>query len=281
VGDAEAVLCLIEPKSDGIDYPDFYMAETEVTNKQFKDFLTATKRSKDDQEVLDIIRKRRAELRFSTGDIPYSVEDPTSVWKDSQYPKGQDDLPVCLLTLHDAKDFCKWLSEKHPDLGVFRLPTWNEWMVAAYGRERKYPRGDKWDASLVHMSYGYDYDKHPKRTEDVQARPKGKTPQGLFGMLGNAAELIDDADPTNDDYFDLGARWMGGGFKHRDYERFFEKSMGPLEPRLDYWGYSHHAVLRVCDLGFRVVLDPSKDPSLLKRPRLFKQRNKDWMIEDK
>jgi hypothetical protein len=131
------------------------------------------------------------------------------------------------------------------------------------------------------MSRGFKFHERPKRTENVKARPKGCTPQGLFGMLGNAAEFIDDGDPTNANYFNLGARWMGGGFQEAALGEIFKRDKAPLEPRRDYWGYSHHGTLRVCDLGFRVVLDPTKDLSLLKKPRLFKQRNTDWTIDDK
>ena len=281
IGTAEAVFRLIEPKADGIDYPDFYILETEVTNRQCKQFLTESHRSKDDSDVLQIVKKREPSDLFSfsisTGDVPYSVEDPASIWRNGQYPPGQGSSPVSLVTLQDAKGFCEWLSAKNPTRGLFRLPTWNEWMIAAYGRSRKYPWGDDWDRSRVHMSYGYAYPNFPKRTEDVKARPTGKTPQGLFGMLGNVAEFTDEGDPTNQDYFNLGARWMGGGFT----EGRFSEPEDRVQPRQDYWGYSHHSALRQSDLGFRVVLDPSKDLSLLKRPRVFAQKNRAWMIDNK
>jgi formylglycine-generating enzyme required for sulfatase activity len=277
IGAAEAVFRLIHPKADGIDYPDFYVLETEVTNQQYKQFLTESKRSKDDSDVLEIVKKREASGEFSTGDVPYRVEDPASIWKNGQYPQGQGSFPVSLVTLQDAQDFCTWLSTKHPTRGLFRLPTWNEWMIAAYGRNRKYPWGNDWDRSKVHMSYGYEYPKFPKRAEDVKARGAGKTPQGLYGMLGNVAEFIDEADPTNRNYFNLGARWMGGGFT----EGAFSNPGDHVQPRQDYWGYSHHSTLRECDLGFRVLLDPSKDRSLLERRRVFDQENKAWMTDDK
>ena len=251
LGAAKAVFRLLQPKADGIDYPDFYVLETQVTNQQYKQFLTETKRSKDDSDVLEIVKKREASWDFNTGDVPYKVEDPASIWKNGQYPPGQDSFPVALVTLQDAKDFCKWLSTRHPKRGLFRLPTWNEWMIAAYGQKRKYPWGDDWDSSKVHMSYGYEYPNFPKRAEDVKARPAGKTPQGLFGMLGNVAEFIDEDDPTNQNYLNLGARWMGGGFTEGAYGKREDR----VSPRQDYWGYSHHSTLRECDLGFRVVLD--------------------------
>ena len=277
LGKVVIVFLPIRPKADGIDYPDFYVQETQVTNLQYKQCLTDTKRSKDDSAVLEIVKKREASNTFSTGDVPYSVEDPASIWKDNKYPQGQDSFPVTLVTLEDAQDFCKWLASKHPQRGLFRLPTWNEWMIAAYGRDRKYPWGNDWHKSKVHMSFGYTYPDFPKRPEDAKARPAGKTPQGVFAMLGNAAQFINDGDPTDDNYFNLGARWMGGGFTTGVFSGDEER----VAPRQDYWGYSHHSSIQECDLGFRVILDPAKDLSLLKRPRLFNQKNKAWTAGSK
>ena len=271
-----AVFRLISPKTEQIDYVDFYLQETEVTNAQFQRFLIDSRRTKDDSRVLEIVEQRRASRRFSTGDIPYRVEDPSAIWQDGKFPDGEELFPVCFVTLEDATDFCKWLSEKHPKLGVFRLPTWNAWMIAAYGRDRPYPWGKEWGKSKVHGSFGHTFEtlnERPKRTEPVKARPAGKTPQGLFGMLGNASEFIHPEDPRSANHFDLAARWMGGGFTD-GYE--FGDKPAVATPRQDYWGYSHHSNLRQCDLGFRVVLDPSHNETLLKRPRLFPQNNRAW-----
>jgi formylglycine-generating enzyme required for sulfatase activity len=277
IGATEAVFSRISPHAEKIDYPDFYMQQTEVTNEQYRQFLKDTNRTKDDSEVVRIVEKRRASGIFSTGDVSYSVEDPTAIWKDNMYPTGEKSFPVCLITLEEASGFCKWLTDKNPKLGTSRLPTWNEWMIAAYGSRRNYPWGDKWDKSLLHASYGRGFKDCPKRTENVTARPLGRTPQGLFGMLGNAAELINDGDPTSNDYFNLGARWMGGGFTDG---LTFDKKINEGVARNDYWGYSHYSTLRECDLGFRVVLDPSRDEKLLQRPRLFKPTNRGWMISN-
>jgi formylglycine-generating enzyme required for sulfatase activity len=210
------------------------------------------------------------ESTFSTGDVPYRIEDPTAIWREGHYPKGLDDHPVALVTLDEAKAFCDWLNKQSPQSGLFRLPTWNEWMIAAYGNARAYPWGNDWNASKVHMSIGVE----ATRTEPVKARPQGRTQEGLYGMFGNVSEFITESDPANESYVDLGSRWMGGGFT----EGPGDDKNRELEPRLDYWGYSHHASIRQCDLGFRIVLDPTHDLSLLSRGRVFEQSNKEWMI---
>ncbi|MBC2600531.1 formylglycine-generating enzyme family protein [Puniceicoccus vermicola] len=264
----------ISPKSIGINYPDYFISETEVTNAQFKAFLDATKRQKDDRDVLKAIKKRKESGVFSTGDIPYSVEDEKTIWRDGKFPKGLEEHPVALVTLPEVTDFCTWLSDAQKSEGLFRLPSWNEWMISAYGRSREYPWGDDWDSIKVHMSFGFKWNKFPTRTEPVKARPQGRSPEGIYGLLGNVSEYILTGDPTNESYFNLGSRSMGGGFSDGKYT---EKGEG-IAPRQDYWGYSHHATPRECDLGFRVVLDPTNNAELPNRTRLFQQNDRSWMI---
>jgi len=275
VGGQSLVLRRISPSTYGIDYPDFFILETEVTNAQFKEYLVANKKTKDDTDVLRIVKKREKSNTFSTGDIPYRIKDETTIWRKGTYPKGLDDHPVTLITLRDAVAFCRWLTEAHPEHGLFRLPTWNEWMIAAYGNTRAYPWGKEWSDDRVHMSFGTVYPDFPKRTESVKRRAVGRTPEGLYGMLGNVSEYISEGDPTSGNYFNLGSRSMGGGFTDGTFSKKDER----VQPRQDYWGYSHYATCRKCDLGFRIILDPSKDASLLKRARVFGQANKSWMVE--
>ena len=90
--------------------------------------------------------------------------------------------------------FCDWLNENYSEHGLFRLPTWNEWMIAAYGDLRRYPWGDEWDQRVVHNAYGHDdaifyFDNEsvlirrppsPSSTEPVKNRPGGRTPRSIM-----------------------------------------------------------------------------------------------------
>ncbi len=282
VGEARAIFVKVSPRNHEIDYPDFYLQETEVTNRMFREYLRATSKTKDDSEVIKIVRDRAPKtdkdgaivVEFSTGGIPYDVRDEKMTWRDGDFPRGTEEHPVALVTLSEAHAFCEWLSKTHPGKGLFRLPTWNEWMIAAYGSSRHYPWGDQWDHNLVHTSYGHAWDERQRRTEAAKGRPKGNTPEGLYGMLGNVAEYIADEDATNGDYFNLGARWMGASFD--DGVPILGNGQKGIDPRQDYWGYSHHAQMRVDDVGFRVLLDTKNDRSLVTRARVFKQRNNAW-----
>ena len=290
VGKQTAVFRRIDPKRYGIRYPAFYMLETEVTNAQYKEYLDANGGTKDDGEVLRIREEIESGKRsMSTGSIGYSVGDKTGLWSNNKYPEGQDDYPVALVTLSDAQNFCKWLNQKHPELGLFRLPTWNEWMIAAYGRDRSYPWGDEWAPERVHMSYGigdeavvkarlpvWNTELPKNKTEPVKARAKGRTPEGVYGMLGNVDEYIVDGDPTSKKYFNLGSRWMGGNYSS-GWDLLPRKIETVLPPRQDYWGYSHNTVNRTAELGFRVLLDQAADEDLFRRKPLFDQNDTTWM----
>jgi formylglycine-generating enzyme required for sulfatase activity len=266
IGTEKAIFRKISPQVYQVDYPEFYLLETEVTNRMYREYLRSTGKRKDDTEVLEIVRDREQPLiiahdeindvtvdnktpldkvpvdnevpadndewhdtgvgsgtisvkPWSTGDISYEINDETTIWRDENYPVGLDDHPVGLVTLPEAEAFCEWLSKTHPDKGLFRLPTWSEWMIAAYGSARAYPWGDEWHQSLTHTSFGCSWEEFKKRAEPVKARPLGRTPEGLYGMLGNVSEYLFAGDPTSNDYFNLGALDGRGLYGWCDFRR--------------------------------------------------------------
>jgi formylglycine-generating enzyme required for sulfatase activity len=131
---------------------DFYIAETEVTNKQYAEFVTETKRK------------------------------PPVGWSNEGFPKGLDSYPVTNISYNDADSFCKWLSEKLN--AEVRLPTDFEWEHAAKGEKGYlYPWGNDWDknAAVVRGKVG-----------NVKKFEKNKSPYGAYDMAGNVWELTSD-----------------------------------------------------------------------------------------
>jgi formylglycine-generating enzyme required for sulfatase activity len=257
----------VSPRQYGYDRSDFYMLETEVTNAVYARYLRATGKTKGDTELASLLEKREAERRAtgrwtsSTTDPMYEINDNTRLWKDATPPPGAEQHPVVLVNLEQASAFCEWLTRAHPDLGTFRLPTKAEWRIAAYGNDRPYPWGNKPNANAYHYREWNIADDDPtygsmqrmvrdpaefiRRAEPVTARTAGRTPEGLFGMWGNAAELVISEERRQNRHFvGLGALWLGGDFDTH-----------ACQPRQDYWGYTHNSDVRRQSLGFRVLLD--------------------------
>jgi toxoflavin biosynthesis protein ToxD len=129
----------------------FYIAETEVTNSQYAEFLKAT------------------------------GKNPPPGWKNSSYPKGMDNFPVVGISFADAKAFCVWLSKKMN--AEVRLPTESEWERAARGDSKnKYPWGNEWDKkATVSIETGGKISK-------VKNSEINKSQYGAFDMVGNVWE---------------------------------------------------------------------------------------------
>jgi serine/threonine-protein kinase len=85
----------------------FYLDKTEVTNKQYSEFVQAT---------------------------GYA---PPSDWVNGTYQVGTGDLPVVNVEWKDARAYAEWARK--------RLPTEAEWEFAARGTDgRLYPWGNEW-----------------------------------------------------------------------------------------------------------------------------------------
>ena len=88
-------------------------------------------------------------------------------------------LPVTGVTFGEAMNYCGW---KHPPDG--RLPTEDEWEAAARGAAgRRYPWGTEWDPAAANTESARRAGPAP-----VGSYPRGKTPEGVFDLIGNVWE---------------------------------------------------------------------------------------------
>lgn len=139
----------------------FYIAETEVTNAEYSEFIRETGHSS-----------------------PHG-------WDGDKFPPDTADFPIVNVSWKDAVDFCEWKSSK---LGLTaRLPTEAEWELAARGSERlKYPWGGEWnnEAAISKETGG--------KVSAVKSFPINRTGSGVYDMVGNVWEWVaDDIDASD------------------------------------------------------------------------------------
>jgi len=139
-------------KKTTVPVPAFWMAKYPVTNKQYREFVTAT------------------------GKKP-------RYWDNAKW--NGDDYPVVGMTWYEAVAFCEWLSNKTGE--KIMLPSDAMWQRAAQGDdERKFPWGNVWDASLCNNNV--DKKGIGKTTPVRDYEDKYTHPYGLVDMAGNVRE---------------------------------------------------------------------------------------------
>ncbi|HEY8561462.1 MAG TPA: SUMF1/EgtB/PvdO family nonheme iron enzyme [Pyrinomonadaceae bacterium] len=145
--------------------PDFAIAETEVTNAQYAEFIKETNRP------------------------------APANWPDGAPPAGRENYPVTSVSFKDTQDFCAWLSRK-TGLPV-RLPSEAEWELAARGTTaNKYPWGNEWkkDAASSEETGG--------RVSAVKSFALNRSPFGAYDMAGNVWEWTQDKVSKSDAVLD-------------------------------------------------------------------------------
>ena len=137
----------------------FAIAESEVTNEQYFQFVKEAGRK------------------------------PPDHWANGKYRPGTISDPVTHVSWSDAVAYCDWLSTK---IGAtVRLPSEAQWEFAAKGPSGfKYPWGNEWDedaaASIESKS----------QVRPVKSFPNNRSPYGAYDMAGNVWEWV--ANPGHD-----------------------------------------------------------------------------------
>ncbi|WP_417387440.1 protein kinase domain-containing protein [Gimesia sp.] len=150
----------------------FYLSRTEVSRKQFRQFVNQTKYRTD------------AELDGSGGtDFESSETNPRFTWASDLNGAISEDHPVANLSWFDANNFCGWLTRNQSQF-VFKLPREAQWEFAC-----RAGTSSDWFTS--------DESELPKYAwlQSTTTHPCGKLQPnalGLFDMHGNVAEWCQD-----------------------------------------------------------------------------------------
>jgi formylglycine-generating enzyme required for sulfatase activity len=153
---AEGVVLLgLSPPYRKVTAGPFAIAETEVTNEQYREF------------------------------IEESGQQAPPYWQDRHYPVGTANEPVTMVTWQQAGEYCAWLSRKIE--GTVRLPTEAEWELAARGEnDFKYPWGNDWNERAAASVEG------DGQVRAVRSYPAGRSPVGAYDLAGNVWEWVSD-----------------------------------------------------------------------------------------
>ncbi len=163
----------------------FFIAQLEVSNAEFRQFLDAADGYADDANWTPQGKdwKARFQSRASARLTPSEAEFRRF---------GQDDQPVTQVTWFEAAAFCRWLTRKFGDGRLlFSLPTEAEWEKAARGPDNfDYPLGQ----TLSDAESGlYNWKKNPSADVTVigaaETRRKFQPNRyGVYHLGGNVVE---------------------------------------------------------------------------------------------
>ena len=179
----------------------FYMGKYKVTVAQFRAFADATKY---------VSEAEKSNGGSSVKDGKWQTLNGIS-WRTPGF-KQEDNHPACVITWHDAQEFCRWVG-KLTGRKVC-LPTEAQWEYAARGpKSPKYPWGDKWDGTKANHA-DVTWRKSPAAVQDwgssddndgfAWTAPVGSYKNsaswcGAYDMAGNAWERLEDF--FNDTYY--------------------------------------------------------------------------------
>lgn len=151
----------------------FLMGRHEVTVGQFQQFVKDTEYQTDGEKL--------GTWGMSTG--IYERNDRVN-WQSPGYSQTAD-FPATCLTHQDAREFCRWLSEKEGRL--YRLPTSAEWEYACRaGTTTRYYTGETIEPAQANLRFP----DAKNRLTEVGSYPPN--PFGLFDMHGSAIEMVND-----------------------------------------------------------------------------------------
>ncbi len=154
--------------------PAFCMSKNLITNTDYQAFVQATGHRSPGISAADY-----QEQGFLVHD--YSEVEPY-LWSDDQYPAGQANHPVVLISYKDAVAYGSWRSDQ--DDVSYRLPTALEWEKAARATDGRYfPWGSEWQDDGTNWARNGPYG-----TSEVGAYPLSQSPYGIEDMAGNVFE---------------------------------------------------------------------------------------------
>ncbi len=173
-------------KGESVTVRDFYIFETEISNKQYQEFLFKLKKQKN-WEALRVCAIDSANWNTALSfDNSYAAEYHLT----AQYAE----YPVVNISYEAALLFCNWLQQKIDEKvsgAIVRLPSETEWIYAAKGGNPNamYP----WEGQQVKAKKDTEFCNYNSPDDGTClatnfARSYHPNGYGLYNMCGNVSE---------------------------------------------------------------------------------------------
>ena len=228
--------------ADSVDVDAFFMANHEVTNAEYREFLTDFKKVEKDQKVIRAVAPDTLAWIQANGFT--DVFSNVYFWHPAY-----DNYPVVNVSHKGAEMYCEWLTNKlrgmyGEQIADVRIPSEVEWKVAASGGSNgPYPWGGPYlrnskghflanflpigdhmitqnkDGEFTIVNDSIRAANYNRATQDITAPSLSYSPNGygLYHMSGNVAELCAENKA-------LGGHWKSSGYDIRiESEIPFEK----------------------------------------------------------
>jgi formylglycine-generating enzyme required for sulfatase activity len=189
------------PSRASVRLTDFYIDAREVTNAQFREFLSAGGYDRPHYWRHPFVVDGR---RLSWSEAMRRLVDRTGLpgprgWTGQEFPPDQEDHPVTGVTWYEAAAYAEFAGK--------RLPTVFEWEKAA--RDGRFTHFEHivlpWGLADPRRGIARRANFGSSGTDAVDSHPSGISPYGASDMAGNVEEWI--ANPSGEERFITGGAW--------------------------------------------------------------------------
>jgi formylglycine-generating enzyme required for sulfatase activity len=188
------------PTDDKITLDDYFIDKYEVSNKDYREFISAGGYARQEYWKVPVVKDGRT---LSWDEAMSLFRDRTSLpgpreWSNQDFPAGTENHPVTGVTWYEAAAYAEFRGK--------RLPTVFQWEKAARNGAHvdagfKMPWGDLFPGDPIKYRANFDN----TGTVPVDSEEFGISEFGSFNMAGNVSEWV--LNEGSDGFFATGGAW--------------------------------------------------------------------------